>query len=265
MRVCVRVCVRIRLKSNVTNMSNEIKDFRRKQGDLEFFFLCLVRADNREKFDYLLRYGRTLQLGGEKYARVDEIDLESDIADNADKLDVVMLQVRDDLKSPARIDVFKLPNIKRMLDNGIVSSREVAVLLGVCDSLVSIMTDNKELFKSLVKKYTKQDDSDKETISEGIDIAQIPDKIISLFIPTFKENGILDKSNRVLAKEYLDRVRGCSLSVCATVYNDEYGAKGKAVIGKDWGKKKGFLYDFLLEHNGATKNIEKRTFGNYLN
>ena len=155
----VRVCVRIRLKSNVTNMSNEIKDFRRKQGDLEFFFLCLVRADNREKFDYLLRYGRTLQLGGEKYARVDEIDLESDIADNADKLDVVMLQVRDDLKSPARIDVFKLPNIKRMLDNGIVSSREVAVLLGVCDSLVSIMTDNKELFKSLVKKYTKQDDS----------------------------------------------------------------------------------------------------------
>ena len=128
-------------------MSNEIKDFRRKQGDLEFFFLCLVRADNREKFDYLLRYGRTLQLGGEKYARVDEIDLESDMADNADKLDVVMLQVRDDLKSPARIDVFKLPNIKRMLDNGIVSSREVAVLLGVCDSLVSIMTDNKELFK----------------------------------------------------------------------------------------------------------------------
>ena len=140
-------------------MSNEIKDFRRKQGDLEFFFLCLVRADNRDEFDYLLRYGRTLQLGGEKYARVDEIDLESDIADNADKLDVVMLQVRDDLKSPARIDVFKLPNIKRMLDNGIVSSREVAVLLGVCDSLVSIMTDNKELFKSLVKKYTKQDDS----------------------------------------------------------------------------------------------------------
>ena len=259
------MCVRIRLKSNVTIMSNEIKDFRRKQGDLEFFFLCLVRADNRDEFDYLLRYGRTLQLGGEKYARVDEIDLESDIADNADKLDVVMLQVRDDLKSPARIDVFKLPNIKRMLDNGIVSSREVAVLLGVCDSLVSIMTDNKELFKSLVKKYTKQDDSDKETISEGIDIAQIPDKIISLFLPTFKENGILDKNNRVLAKEYLDSVRGCSLSVCATVYNDEYGAKGKAVIGKGWGKKKGFLYDFLLEHNGATKDIEKRTFGNYLN
>ena len=77
-------------------MSNEIKDFRRKQGDLEFFSSCLVRADNSEKFDYLLRYGRTLQLGGEKYARVDEIDLESDIADNADKLDVVMLQDRDD-------------------------------------------------------------------------------------------------------------------------------------------------------------------------
>ena len=241
-------------------MSNEIKDFRRKQGDLEFFFLWLVRANNREKFDYLLRYGRTLQLGGEKYARVDEIGLESYIADNADKLDVVMLQVRDDLKSP-RVDVFKLPNIKRMLDNGIVNSREVSVLCGVCDDLVSIMTDNKELFKSLVKKYTKQDDSD----LEGIDKEQIPEKIISLFIPTRKENGIINKSSRVLAKEYLDRVRGCSLSVCATVYNDEYGAKGKAVIGKDWGKKKGFLYDFLLEHNGATKNIEKRTFGNYLN
>ena len=216
-------------------MSNEIKDFRRKQGDLEFFFLCLVRAVNRDEFDYLLRYGRTLQLGGEKYARVDEIDLESDIADNVDKLDVVMLQVRDDLKSPARIDVFKLPNIKRMLDNGIVSSREVAVLLGVCDSLVSIMTDNKELFKSLVKslvkKYTKQDDSD----LEGIDKEQIPEKILSLFLPTFKENGILDKNNRVLAKEYLDSVRGCSLSVCASVYNEEYGAKGKAIIGNKWG------------------------------
>ena len=256
----MRVCVRIRLKSNVTIMSNEIKDFRRKQGDLEFFFLCLVRADNRDEFDYLLRYGRTLQLGGEKYARVDEIDLESDIADNADKLDVVMLQVRDDLKSPARIDVFKLPNIKRMLDNGIVSSREVAVLLGVCDSLVSIMTDNKELFKSLVKKYTKQDDSD----LEGIDKEQIPEKILSLFLPTFKENGILDKNNRVLAKEYLDSVRGCSLSVCASVYNEEYGAKGKAIIGNKWGKKKKVLYDFLVQHNGAITDIQERTFGNYL-
>ena len=200
-----------------------------------------------------------MQLGREKYATVDEIDLESYIADNADKLDVVMLQVRDDLKSP-RVDVFKLPNRKRMLDNGIVNSREVSVLCGVCDDLVSIMTDNKELFKSLVKKYTKQDDSD----LEGIDKEQIPEKIISLFIPTRKENGIINKSSRVLAKEYLDRVRGCSLSVCATVYNDEYGAKGKAVIGKDWGKKKGFLYDFLLEHNVATKNLDIRTFGNYL-
>ena len=254
------MCVRIRLKSNVTIMSNEIKDFRRKQGDLEFFFLCLVRAVNRDEFDYLLRYGRTLQLGGEKYARVDEIDLEADIADNVDKLDVVMLQVRDDLKSPARIDVFKLPNIKRMLDNGIVSSREVAVLLGVCDSLVSIMTDNKELFKSLVKKYTKQDDSD----LEGIDKEQIPEKILSLFLPTFKENGILDKNNRVLAKEYLDSVRGCSLSVCATVYNEEYGAKGKAIIGNKWGKKKKVLYDFLVQHNGAITDIKERTFGNYL-
>ena len=90
------------------------------------------------------------------------------------------------------------------------------------------------------------------------------DKIISLFIPTFKENGILDKSNRVLAKEYLDRVRGCSLSVCASVYNEEYGAKGKAIIGNKWGKKKKVLYDFLVQHNGAITDIKERTFGNYL-
>lgn len=121
-----------------------------------------------------------------------------------------------------------------------------------------------ELEMADIIPLSKQDDSDKETISEGIDIAQIPDKIISLFIPTFKENGLLDKSNRVLAKEYLDSVRGCSLSVCATVYNEEYGAKGKAIIGNKWGKKKKVLYDFLVQHNGAITDIQERTFGNYL-
>lgn len=126
-----------------------------------------------------------------------------------------------------------------------------------------ILICGKNRMKNLLP-LSKQDDSDKETISEGIDIAQIPDKIISLFIPTFKENGILDKSNRVLAKEYLDSVRGCSLSVCATVYNEEYGAKGKAIIGNKWGKKKKVLYDFLVQHNGAITDIKERTFGNYL-
>ena len=49
-----------------------------------------------------------------------------------------------------------------------------------------------------------------------------------------------------------------------TVYNEEYGAKGKAIIGNKWGKKKKVLYDFLVQHNGAITDIQERTFGNYL-
>lgn len=137
-----------------------IKDFRRKQGNLEFFFLSLVRADSKEKINFLIDYGRTLQIGGKDCAGVDEIDLEAEIADNSDRLQVVMLQVSGDLKSPARIDVFKLPKIKILLDSGVVNGREVSLLQGICDSLISIMENNKTLFKSLIKKYTKQDETD---------------------------------------------------------------------------------------------------------
>lgn len=244
-----------------------IKDFRRKQGNLEFFFLSLVRADSKEKINFLIDYGRTLQIGGKDCAGVDEIDLEAEIADNSDRLQVVMLQVRGDLKSPARIDVFKLPKIKILLDSGVVNGREVSLLQGICDSLISIMENNKTLFKSLINKYTKQDETDTDDnvmMSGGIDAKEIPNKIISLFKPTFKDNGILDKSSKNLAKEYLDKVRGCSLSVCANVYNEEYGAKGKAITGNEWGKKKKVLYNFLVDHIGVAKDIQERTFDNNL-
>lgn len=166
-----------------------IKDFRRKQGNLEFFFLSLVRADSKEKINFLIDYGRTLQLGGKDYAGVNEIDLEAEIADNSDRLEVVMLQVRGDLKSPAKIDLFKLPNIKRMLDSGVVNGREVSLLQVISDSLISIMENNKTLFKSLIKKYTKQD----ETATGDNEPQQYTEELIKLF------NGHTD---------YIDKLRG---------------------------------------------------------
>lgn len=166
-----------------------IKDFRRKQGNLEFFFLSLVRADSKEKINFLIEYGRTLQIGGKDCAGVDEIDLEAEIADNSDRLQVVMLQVRGDLKSPAKIDLFKLPNIKRMLDSGVANGREVSLLQGVCDSLISIMENNKTLFKLLIKKYTKQDETD----TGDNEPQQYTEELIKLF------NG---------HKDFIDKLKG---------------------------------------------------------
>lgn len=244
----------------------QIKDFRRKQGNLEFFFLSLVRADSKEEINFLINYGRTLQLGGKDYAGVNEIDLDAEIACNADRLDVIRQFAKDGLKSPKPINVFKLPKIKKMMDNGVVNGHEVTLLQVISDSLISIMENNKTLFKSLIKKYTKDetDTGDNEPQQGGIDAKEIPDSIVSIFKPTFKDNGIIDKNSRNVAKEYLDSVRGCSLSVCADVYNEEYGAKGKAITGKEWGKKKKVLYNFLVEHIGAAKDIVERTFDNKL-
>ena len=115
-----------------------------------------------------------------------------------------------------------------------------------------------------LSKQDETDTGDNVMMSGGIDAKDIPNKIISLFKPTFKDNGILDKSSKNLAKEYLDKVRGCSLSVCANVYNEEYGAKGKAITGNEWGKKKKVLYNFLVDHIGVAKDIKERTFDNNL-
>lgn len=137
-----------------------IKDFRRKQGNLEFFFLSIVRADSKEMINFLINYGRTLQLGGKDYAGVNEIDLDAEIACNADRLEVIRQFAKDGLKSPKPINVFKLPKIKKMMDIGVVNGREVSLLQVICDSLISIMENNKTLFKSIIKKYTKQDETD---------------------------------------------------------------------------------------------------------
>ena len=115
-----------------------------------------------------------------------------------------------------------------------------------------------------LSKQDETDTGDNVMMSGGIDAKDIPNKIISLFKPTFKDNGILDKSSKNLAKEYLDKVRGCSLSVCADVYNNEYAAKGKAIKGREWGKKKKILYDFLVDHIRVAKDIKERTFDNKL-
>lgn len=157
----------------------QIKDFRRKQGNLELFFLSLVRADSKEKVNFLIDYGRTLLLGGKDYAGVDEIDLEAEIAGNADRLEVIRQFARDGLKSPKSINVFNLPKIKKMMDSGVVNSHEVTLLQVISDSLVSTMENNKTLFKSLIKKYTEQDETgtgDNEPQQGGIGIKDIQEE-----------------------------------------------------------------------------------------
>ena len=252
MRVCVRVCVRIRLKSNVTIMSNET---------LFWGFIDDLKTLGDDVKAQVL-------FGGCRWGEPSPIP---DVVERLSKLDYKEIEntsrtliCNDMMKGLLRKKVRLIWNYHLECNQDLAYSDNDKVQLYArwLNRLILICG---ELEMADIIPLSKQDDSDKETISEGIDVKQIPEKIISLFLPTRKENGILDKSSRVLAKEYLDSVRGCSLSVCATVYNDEYGAKGKAVTGKGWGKKKGVLYDFLLEHNGATKNIEKRTFGNYLN
>ena len=224
-----------------------------------------MRADSKEKINFLINYGRTLQLCGKDDAGVNEIDLEAEIACNADRLDVIRQFAKDGLKSPKSINVFNLPKIKKMMDSGVVNVHEVTLLQVISDSLISTMENNKTLFKSLIKKYTEQDKTgtgDNEPQQGGIGIKDMPKDVYSLFKPTYKENGAMKMTAKEVAKEYFDKVRGCSLSVCASVYNKEYGAKGKAITGDEWRHNKRKLYNYL--NSDRTDELTSKQFARLL-
>lgn len=118
-----------------------------------------------------------------------------------------------------------------------------------------------DMFEEKEEKDTT--DSGSSEPQGGVDINDIPEDIYSLFKPTFNNKGIIQQKARDVAKEYLDKVRGCSLSVCAHTYNREYGRKGKAITGNEWGHKKKKLYDFLVSHTDA-KEINSKRFARLL-
>lgn len=146
----------------------EIKDYRRKQRDLWLFFRCLpeqpigtdkdgqpydkphyqFRNDYRKEFEGVAASAADLFLS----CIINEIDLESWLLLNTDKIQKVRMFLSDSMKYPV-LDVSKNQWLKSLLDAGIISDFEYMCTCNEIGYCADTMKNNVTTMKALLRKY----------------------------------------------------------------------------------------------------------------
>lgn len=151
-----------------------LKDYKRKQDELRFFFIGLPKQPINEGMDKD-RKSVTFSTNGYNFKKVcrrefdgiwrnaedlhsacipDEVSIEDDIALNAEKIDVIRKMVSDFMKYPKYNPKENLW-LKSLLDAGIIEDWEFNSICGHIESCAETMKENVRVMKHLLDKYDK--------------------------------------------------------------------------------------------------------------